>query len=135
MIVSIGMSSGTALTVSVLTGPSSTVYVSTANIYVVYTNYQVWPADADGIPGDFYSGGAITSDDLQQGANSTILRASYSNGTVAVEAVGSVPGTILNQFSLDEYSGYFRVATSRMADVNGGYTMSDDVYVLNMNLS
>lgn len=135
MVVSLGMSSGVAHTISVLTGPSSTVYVSNSNIYFVYTNYQIWPADADGIPGDFYSGGVISTDDLQQGANSTVFRASYSNGTVAVQAVGSLPGTVLNQFSLDEYSGYFLAATSRIADIGGSYTMSDDVYVMNMNLS
>ncbi|HKT22948.1 MAG TPA: beta-propeller domain-containing protein, partial [Nitrososphaerales archaeon] len=38
MIVSVGMVSGTENTLSVLTGPSSTVYVSTSNIYLVYSN-------------------------------------------------------------------------------------------------
>jgi uncharacterized secreted protein with C-terminal beta-propeller domain len=133
MVVSMSMSTGVTQTVAVLTGPSSTVYVSTSSIYVVYTNYQEFYAD--GIPGDIYTGGVISAYDLQQGENSTVFRASYSNGTVTVEAVGSVPGTVLNQFSLDEYSGYFRVATSRFALIGGKYTRSDDVYVLNMNMS
>jgi len=133
VVVSMSMSTGKYQTISVLTGPSSTVYVSASNIYVVYTDYQQFYAD--GIPGDIYTGGVFSPSDLQQGANSTIFRASYSNGTVSVEAAGSVPGTVLNQFSLDEYSGYLRIATSRFAEMGGSYTTSDDVYVLSLNMS
>jgi inhibitor of cysteine peptidase len=134
MIISIGMASGEESTLSVLTGPSSTVFVSTSNIYVVYSNYRLY-ADADNIPGDVFSGGVITSPSAGQEQNSTIFRASYSNGTVAVQAAGSVPGSVLNQFSMNEYGGYFQVATSRIATINGNATESDDVYVLNGNMS
>ena len=135
MIPSVDMATGNESVVSVLTGPSATVYVSTSNIYVVYTNYLDL-YDADGIPGDFYSGGVITPQTVQQQSeNSTILRASYSNGTVTVAKAGVVPGTVLNQFSLDEYDGYFRVATSRFAMVGGTATTSDDIYVLNQNMT
>jgi inhibitor of cysteine peptidase len=134
MIVSVGMASGAENTLSVLTGPSSTVFVSTSDIYVVYSNYRLY-ADADNIPGDVFSGGVITSPSAGQEQNSTIFRASYLNGTVAVEAVGSVPGSVLNQFSMNEYDGYFQVATSRLATINGNATESDDVYVLNANMS
>ena len=133
MVVSVDMSNGKEKAISVLTGPSSTIYVSTSNIYVVYTDYQEWYAD--NIPGDVFTGGVISSASLQQAQNSTIFRASYSGGNVTVEAVGSVPGTVLNQFSLDEYGNYFRVATSRFATIDGSTTVSDDVYVLNMNMS
>jgi uncharacterized secreted protein with C-terminal beta-propeller domain len=132
MVVSISMSTGKENTISVLTGPSSTVYVSTSNIYVVYANYEQYYAD--NIPGDVFTGGIISSSVQQGGQNSTIFRASYSNGTVTVEAAGSVPGTVLNQFSLNEYNSYFMVATSRNAQIGGTNTISDDVYVLNMNM-
>src|SRR5712691_6107825 len=134
MVASVSMSNGKASTLSVLTGPSSTIYVSPSNIYVVYTNYQEYYAD--NIPGDIYTGGAISSTNLQQGQNSTIFRASYSSdGSVNVKAVGSVPGTVLNQFSLDEYNNHFRVATSRFAKIGSDYTRSDDVYVLSQDMS
>ncbi|MBI3840683.1 MAG: beta-propeller domain-containing protein [Thaumarchaeota archaeon] len=133
MIVSMNMSTGKTATLSVLTGPSSTIYVSTSNIYVVYTNYQEFYAD--NIPGDIYTGGAVSTSDVQNGQNSTIIRASYSNGTVVVKAAGAVPGTVLNQFSLDEYGDYFRVATGRFADVGGFFTRSNDLYVLSRNMT
>ncbi len=132
MVISMSMSTGKESTLSVLTGPSSTTYVSTSNIYVVYNNYQEFYADS--IPGDIYTGGLISSSDVQS-QNSTIFRGTYSNGTVKVTGVGSVPGTVLNQFSLDEYGNYFRVATSRSAAIAGAYTRSDDVYVLGQNMS
>ncbi len=132
LIISINVSSGKESTLSVLTGPSSTIYVSTSNIYVVYANYQEFYAD--GIPGDVFTGGVISQYNVQS-QNSTIIRASYSNGTFGVESAGSVPGTVLNQFSLDEYNNYFRVATSRFTTIGGTVTTSNDVYVLDMNMS
>lgn len=134
MIPNISMSTGKESTVSVLTGPSATVYVSTSNIYVVYTNYLDL-YDVDGVPGNVWTGGVITPQLVTQAQNSTVLRVSYSTGIVAVAKAGVVPGTVLNQFSLDEYSGYFRVATSRFATVNGLATMSDDVYVLDASMN
>jgi len=132
MVVSVDMTTGSQSTLSVLTGPSSTVYVSTSNIYVVYSNFRVYEA-ADDIPGDAFTGGVISPAVEQQ--NSTIFRAAYLNGTVTVQAVGSVPGNVLNQFSMNEYDGYFMVATSRFATISGNATRSDDVYVLNQNMT
>ena len=134
MIPSISMSTGEEAVVSVLTGPSANVYVSTSNIYVVYTNYLDL-FDVDGIPGNAWSGGVVTSQMVFQSQNSTVLRASYANGTVTAAEASTVPGTVLNQFSMDEYNGYFRIATSRFATVNGAATTSDDVYVLDQNMN
>ncbi len=131
---SISMSTGKESVRSILTGPSATVYVSTQNIYVVYTNYPDL-FSTHGILGDAYTGGTVSISDVQQAQNSTILRAAYSSGAVTVEAAGVVPGSVLNQFSLDEYNGYFRVATGRFAVVGGNPTRSDDVYVLDMSMN
>jgi len=134
IIPSISMSTGKESVVSVLTGPSATIYVSTSNIYVTYTNYLDL-YDVDGVPGNAWSGGVVTPDMVMQSQNSTVLRASYSNGTVTVARAGVVPGTVLNQFSMDEYNGYFRIATSRFTTINGVATTSDDVYVLDQNMN
>jgi inhibitor of cysteine peptidase len=134
IIPSISMSTGKENVVSVLTGPSATVYVSTSNIYVTYTNYLDL-YDVDGVPGNAWSGGVISPEMVMRSQNSTVLRASYANGTVAAAKAGIVPGTVLNQFSMDEYNGYFRIATSRFAMINGLSTTSDDVYVLDQNMN
>lgn len=134
MIASVDMSTGSQRVKSVLTGPSSTVYVSPSNIYIVSTNYPDL-FSTHGIIGDVYTGGTVSISDVQQAQNSTIVRIAYSAGAVTVAASGVVPGSVLNQFSLDEYNGYFRVTTGRFTVVDGNPTRSDDVYVLNMNMS
>ena len=133
IIPSVDLSTGAESDKTILTGPSATVYVSTSNIYVVYTNYPDL-FSTHGITGDVYTGGVVSLSDVQQAQNSTILRAAYSGGIVSVEAAGVVPGSVLNQFSLDEYNSYFRVATGRFAMVGGTPTRSDDVYVLDMSM-
>ena len=130
----IDMATGQESVVSALTGPSANIYVSPSKIYVVYTNYfDLYYAD--GIPGDIYSGGVITPQIVARSQNSTVLRMAYVNGTVSVAKAGVVPGTVLNQFSMDEYGGYFRIATSRFAVIDGMATTSDDVYVLGANMT
>jgi uncharacterized secreted protein with C-terminal beta-propeller domain len=135
MVLSMSMSTGSERAQAVLTGPSSTIYVSASNIYVVYSNFYQWYAD--GIPGDVFNGGGVVTrvGGIVQQQNSTVFRVSYSSGNITVKAAGSFPGGVLNQFSMDEYKGYFRVATSGSAYINGVGTRSDDVYVLDQNLT
>jgi len=48
------------------------------------------------------------------------------NDEVSYVAHGVVPGTVLNQFSMDEHEGYFRIATT--------LRLENNVYTLNMDL-
>ncbi len=71
-----------------------------------------------------------------------------SNSNLSLLSQGSVPGYLLNQYSLDEYQGNLRIATTVEAQgynllgfagssSSGGLSMSsseNDVYVLNSNL-
>jgi len=58
-----------------------------------------------------------------------------------ISAVGQVPGYLLNQFSLDEYQGNLRVATTVGGNfwgfgiVGGGGETANDVYILDSNLN
>jgi len=57
----------------------------------------------------------------------TILhRIHIENGEISYVADGQVPGRGLNQFSMDEHEGYFRIATT----LDG----KNNVYILNMDL-
>ena len=42
-----------------------------------------------------------------------IYKAKIDQEAITFVAEGEVPGYVLNQFSMDEYNGYFRVATTR----------------------
>jgi inhibitor of cysteine peptidase len=91
---------------TVLMGGASTMYVSMDNIYVTYSTWN-------------------------EGQYTSIYRIGVNDGVLSNEiAEGSVPGYVLNQYSMDEYNGYFRVATTWQKT-----TQMNNVYVLNMNLS
>jgi inhibitor of cysteine peptidase len=88
---------------TLLLGQTSDMYVSLSNMYITYPDSQ---------------------------GNTTIYRLSIAENNVTCEAYGTVPGNILNQFSMDEYNGYFRVATT-----TGIYsTQRNNVYVLDMTM-
>ena len=59
---------------------------------------------------------------------------------LTVTATGSVPGSLLNQFSMDEYNGYLRLATTVSNGFGFGWFWAsggsvNDIYVLAGNLS
>ena len=60
-----------------------------------------------------------------------ITRYNIKDEKVSYANHGYVPGEILNQFSMDEYESYFRIATTN--SLNG--KMSNNVYVLDANLN
>ena len=93
-----------------LLGTSSTIYVSLTNIFLTQ---PIW----DGRGG------------------TAIHRVSIDKSNINYEATGDVQGHILNQFSMDEFKGYFRVATTSYTGWTGrGSGQATNVYVLNSNL-
>ena len=67
-------------------------------------------------------------------ATTTIHRFDVDGLHVAESATGSVPGTILNQFSMDEYEGNFRIATTASREIEGEYATDNNVYILDAGL-
>jgi len=98
-----------------LLGSSSTLYASRENIYLAAPSWD----ETDPM------GGEVTR----------IFKVTVDGRKIEYTADGRVPGRVLNQFSMDEHDGYFRIATqSGRATRTGGYTTSNDVYVLNASL-
>lgn len=55
--------------------------------------------------------------------------------TFSLDATGEVPGTLLNQYAIDEYQNHLRVATTSNGSWAFGSSNSvNDVYVLDLNL-
>ncbi len=70
--------------------------------------------------------------DLEKYSEQTIInRIGIKDGRIAPKANGSVPGTILNQFSMDEYNKNFRIATTTQ---KYGDQQANNIYVLDENL-
>jgi inhibitor of cysteine peptidase len=92
---------------TVMMGGTSNMYVSPSNIYVTYPTWS------------------------EQGQYTSIYRVSVNDGVLSDKiAKGSVLGYVLNQYSMDEYNGYFRLATTSWNE-----TTRNTVYVLNSNLT
>jgi inhibitor of cysteine peptidase len=97
-----------------LMGSSSTLYVSMENIYLTASG---WVQDA-------VSGWETTK----------IFKINVDEESITYIAEGIVPGRVLNQFSMDEHDGHFRIATTNGQVSRGGSSTSNNVYVLNASL-
>ena len=92
---------------TVMMGGTGNMYVSLSNIYVTYPTWS------------------------EQGQYTSIYRIRVNGSELVFEAKGSVLGYVLNQYSMDEYNGYFRLATTSQQN----RTQQNNVYVLDMNLN
>ena len=93
---------------TILTGVSSCMYVSTNNMYVTFGKSE----------------------------GTEIYRVAFNGLDMDFKAQGIVPGYVLNQYSMDEYDNYFRIATT----VSPGFWSNrgdehNNLYVLNMALN
>jgi len=84
----------------------TSLYVSMENLYIVSYNW------AEG---------------------SVITKIGIEGGGITFRANGTVPGYVLNQFSMDERNGYFRIATTSSGWRRGG--VGNNVYVLDETLN
>jgi len=69
------------------------------------------------------------------GTERTSIHRFSLGSSVEYQSSGYVPGRALNQFSLDESDGYFRIATTSGRVTQMGGNTSNDVYVLAPNLT
>lgn len=90
-------------------GWSGEIYCSADNIYIAASDY---------------SSGEI---------NTVITRFTLENNVIAPVGSGTVNGYVLNQFSMDEYNGYFRIAATSYNDES--YEPVNNVYVLDMDMN
>jgi len=94
---------------TMLLGASSNLYVSLNNIYLTF---PVWGRDVGDV------------------GKTSVHRIHIDGDEIEYVASGEVPGMVLNQFSMDEYDGYFRVATTTREG-----TPQNHIYILDMALN
>jgi len=100
-----------------LTGNTQNMYVSLNNIYLTHTTNIYMP-------------------EVETSEKTVVHKISIKDGEILYGNEGKVPGHVLNQFSMDEFNGYFRIATTigRVAR-SGGATSTNNVYVLDNSLN
>ncbi len=110
--------------VSSYLGSGQNIYASAENLYVAVTGYSY----ARKMVNDL-----VPPSDLSR---TKIYKFRIEQGQVSYAASGEAPGTILNQFSMDEHNGYFRIATtSGEAWRSGTYASQNNLYVLDSSLT
>lgn len=121
--------------VSTYLGSGESIYASAQNLYVAVTKHNIMPED---IPGSIiYDSAAPKKQEVKISDRETVIyRFALNNGKLDYTGEGEVPGSILNQFSMDESGGYFRIATTK-GDVwrEGENTSKNNMYVLDSELN
>lgn len=105
----IDINDGTAVSQKAVLGSGNTVYVSEDSIYLTCA--------------------AASKNTAISASSTSIVRVQYKDGVLNLAAQGSVPGWLLNQFSMDEYNGYFRIVTTDARE-----QMGNALFVLDKDL-
>lgn len=115
--------------VSTYLGTGENVYASPRHLYVTVTK---WEEDKQV---KAMNGREIFRPSAPVNQSSSIYKFDLEPGEVRYLGKGEVPGTILNQFSLDEHQEYLRIATTS-GDLwrNDEHTSKNNLYVLDQNL-
>ncbi|WP_211662061.1 beta-propeller domain-containing protein [Neomoorella glycerini] len=128
-------------------GAGQNIYASPEHLYVAVTHFRPpevrpLPQPAPGPQPDTPTSPGVApprrpfiwSGPVSEG-QTTLYKFALDKGRTKYLARGEVPGTVLNQFSMDEYRGYFRVATTRgEAWRTDEYTSKNNVYILDGEL-
>lgn len=95
-------------------GAGEEIYASKENLYVTKTKYDYEKNNKTSITTEIY-------------------KFNLNNANCIFAKAGDVPGSVLNQFSMDESNGYFRIATTDSTSWDSE-SNTNNLYVLNENL-
>jgi inhibitor of cysteine peptidase len=101
-------------------GAGELVYSSMQNLYLSASKYN-FGGSTDSAPTDTSS--------------TQIYKFGIDKGAITFAAAGEVAGTALNQFSMDEYGDYFRIATTTQSWYSGTSESHSSLFVLNKDMA
>lgn len=110
----------------VIIGSGENVYASLENLYIAESIWPYW-----GTRMLEASDGGDNSEPTQR---TVIHKFGLDNGAISYQGNGEVPGYVLNQFSMDENNGYFRIATTVGRLSRSGSSTTNNVYILDSSL-
>lgn len=114
--------------VSSYLGSGQNIYASTKNLYIAVTSYR-YDTRKD-------LSGVLPGPRPQGATNSTkVYKFEMKDGDLTYAGSGEAPGSILNQFSMDEYNNFFRIATTQGESWRSDeFTSKNNLYVLDSDL-
>lgn len=98
---------GKPMSVTACLGSGENLYVSPDNLYVAVTQRDAAAPQVQ--PLQTFAPSRVPQ---QEESKTTVYRFAMKEGALSYSGKGTVPGTILNQFSLDEHEGRLRIATT-----------------------
>ena len=107
---------GTRLGQQAVLAGADTTYMSEDNLFLAARLYDVSLSAAQRK--------AAGEADLANSMTTTIVRINLNGGALSMGAQSSVPGTLLNQFAMDELNGHLRVVTDLSGETVGGQDKS-----------
>ena len=111
---------GSGMRVEAYLGSAGTVYASAENLYIAVPRY-VWPENGSG----------RKDRRVEPRLETDLYKFRLDGGSAVYAGSGTVPGHVLNQFSMDEYDGHFRIATtSGRMWAEGDEISKNNLYVL-----
>lgn len=119
-----------------LMGTSQDIYVSQENIYVTYQKIPEYVILRSN-PAVEAASNIVPMPPVEYTDETAIHRIAIEDGEIKYAASGSVPGQVLNQFSMDEHNGYFRIATTtgHLARSAGEASSKNHIYTLDPELN
>ncbi|MFA6039110.1 MAG: beta-propeller domain-containing protein [Candidatus Peribacteraceae bacterium] len=107
-------------------GNAQNIYASLQNLYVATTQWvYYWNSGVED---------SIKAPDDGNYEKTNLYRFAFTADGIELKAQGSVPGHILNQFSMDEHENTFRIATTKGELWNEQRPATNNLYVLNQSL-
>ena len=108
-------------------GAGETVYASTTHLYLSAAQYHFVSLGRDLLDNP-------QPEDKDNRETTQIYRFGIGDGKTSFLAAGTVPGRVLNQFSMDQDGDYFRVATTQYDWESGLGKHTNGLYVLDANM-
>jgi uncharacterized secreted protein with C-terminal beta-propeller domain len=112
---------GRNITTQTIAGSGQSVYASQDSLYVAeYTSPDYYP---------------MRTGDTGPTENTTVLKFSLKDGNIASAGTGNVKGHVLNQFSMDEHNGFFRIATTLGQVWDSTHPSKNNLYILDSGMN
>ncbi len=123
-----------AATIETYLGGGNNIYASQDNLYIATVSMQEIKATEPGVAASTSSSTSRSISFVKPfySQKTTIYKFALENGSVTYTANGETDGSILNQFSMDEYKGYFRIATTSYSDKG---EQTNNLFVFDENLA
>ncbi len=129
MVAGVNLDASEDVNVYTYLGSGQNIYASLENLYVAVTGYENIYRTMPAVD-------SMVMPMPQDNEKTTVYKFSLDKGRVTYLTKGDVPGRILNQFSMDEYDGNFRIATTRgQMWRSDEFTSRNNVYILNETLN